>query len=72
MAANDETKIFPGNLERYKALRKFREELETDPGSEGHGAGGNTSNFLAAAIAEELAGLSYILDGIRYQTRQQR
>jgi hypothetical protein len=52
-------KVYPGNLARYVELRETRNTLDpSDP------------NFFAACVAEELAGLSYILDGIRYSARQ--
>lgn len=52
-------KVYPGNIGRYLALREARESLmQGDP------------NFFAACIAEELAGLAYILDGVRYSARQ--
>lgn len=68
MAENNE-KVYPGNLDRYTALRAQREALETAPEAV-------TSmpdypvRLALVTIAEELAGLSYISDGIRYQTRK--
>lgn len=59
MAAND--KIYPGSLERYRAIRAMREESDAQEGS---------SPNPSLMIAEELAGLAYILDGIRYSTRK--
>lgn len=61
--AQEDTRIYPGGVERYRAARKLREELET-------GENVPQSDYLAAAIVEELAGLAYILDGIRYAARQ--
>jgi len=52
-------KVYPGNIGRYNELRAAREALDpSDP------------NFFAAVVCEELAGLAYILDGIRYSARQ--
>jgi hypothetical protein len=55
-------KVYPGGLDRYTELRRNRqareaEGLDDDPG---------------LIIAEELAGLAYLLDGIRYAARQNR
>lgn len=60
-------KIYPGNIDRYKTLRGQRETLGAsldfdDPAQ--------AQVFVGLVIAEELAGLSYILDGIRYNSRQ--
>jgi hypothetical protein len=62
-------KVYPGGLDRYVALRDAREAqeealstLDTNPVSD--------STFLALVVAEELAGLAYLLDGIRYSARQ--
>jgi hypothetical protein len=58
VATND--KIYPGNVDRYRELRAAREEAQakgeqTDP---------------ALVLAEELAGIAYIADGIRYSLRK--
>lgn len=58
MASND--KIYPGSVDRYRELRAQREEAQSqgqqvDP---------------ALIVAEELAGLAYIADGIRYSLRK--
>lgn len=66
MATNDEAKIYPGSIDRYRELRRLREQFE-EGGSEG---GERHPLFAAAVIAEELAGLAYILDGIRYSARK--
>jgi hypothetical protein len=63
--AKSEEKVYPGNLARYVELRNRRLVLEDT----GLGAG-SAEGYAAACIAEELAGLSYILDGIRYSARQ--
>ena len=55
-----EQKVYPGNLSRYSELRKAREEAER----QGMSVAGEY------VLAEELAGLAYILDGIRYAARQ--
>jgi hypothetical protein len=57
----DENKpVYPGSLDRYRALRSEREA------SEAHG------NYdPAMAICEALEGLAYLLDGIRYSARKQ-
>lgn len=55
----DNGKKYPGQLDRYTALREAREKTEAD--------GKTVDPFLV--LAEELAGASYILDGIRYNTR---
>lgn len=62
---NTETKIFPGHIDRYRDLRKLREEQEQKTSGTD-----DQSEYAALCIAEELAGLSYILDGIRYSTRK--
>jgi hypothetical protein len=57
--AKSEEKVYPGNLARYVEMREVRSSMDvSDP------------NFFAAVIAEELTGLAYILDGIRYSARQ--
>jgi hypothetical protein len=61
-----EDKIYPGSIEHYRMLREVRER--TAPAAEGDTP---TELFLAAVIAENLAGLAYILDGIRYSARRQ-
>jgi hypothetical protein len=54
-----EPKVYPGNIARYNELREMRTSLDpSDP------------NYFAAVLCEELSGLSYILDGIRYSARQ--
>jgi len=66
MATQDDTKVYPGSIDRYRELRKMREFLANDEAREG---GADPQAVLAATIAEELAGLAYILDGIRYSAR---
>lgn len=58
MASNDDKKVYPGQLARYTELRELRAAAEK-----------NSPEELYLTIAEELAGLSYIMDGIRYNTR---
>lgn len=70
MASNDETKIYPGSVERYRELRKLRESLGSHQDGESaelHSV--DTPAYFAAVVAEEMAGLAYILDGIRYSAR---
>jgi hypothetical protein len=54
-----EEKVYPGSLERYRTLRAMREiqeqQGEVDP---------------SLMVCEELAGLAYLLDGIRYSVRK--
>lgn len=63
----DDTKNYPGGLSAYTRLREMREAAQGD--YEKGTITGDLPTVAALAIAEELAGLSYILDGIRYQTR---
>lgn len=65
MAKDQDDKIYPGSIDHYRMLREVRERLT--PAAEGDVP---TELFLAAVIAENLAGLSYILDGIRYSARR--
>jgi hypothetical protein len=58
-AEKDNKPVYPGSLERYRTIRKAREILEEE----------GTLDPLTL-IAEELAGLAYLLDGIRYSTRK--
>lgn len=69
---NNEPKIYPGSLDRYRDLRKLREEIESVPDAGGRpgSRGENQQAYLLASIAEEFAGLAYILDGIRYAARK--
>lgn len=65
--SDEQVKIYPGSLDRYRELRANREAFEAsnlalDPEHAVIGAGLN--------IAEQLAGLAYILDGIRYAARK--
>ena len=55
-------KQYPGSLTRYRHLRKTRENAEK--------TAMGPSELAALTIAEELAGLAYLLDGIRYSARQ--
>jgi len=57
--ASEEAKVYPGNLERWKSLRAAA-EAQPENSFEKH----------AANVAAELAGLAYILDGIRYAARK--
>lgn len=62
MAASDD-KVYPGSIDSFRELRQLREGLaEPTTGEE-------MRDLLAAHIAENLAGLAYILDGIRYSAR---
>jgi hypothetical protein len=54
----DETVLYPGRLAQYHELRELREKTSpSDP------------SYNGACIAEQLAGLAYIADGIRYSLR---
>jgi len=56
-------KEYPGQLEDYARIREAREKAEKD--------GVDPATAAALNIAEQLAGLAYIADGIRYSTRKQ-
>jgi hypothetical protein len=58
VASND--KIYPGSIDRYRELRAAREEAQAS----------NQPVDPAMVLAEELAGLAYIGDGIRYSLRK--
>lgn len=49
---------YPGKLSEYHRLRELRESLPV-----------NDPNTIGLQVAEQLAGLAYILDGIRYAAR---
>lgn len=55
-------KTYPGGLERYTELREARLEAEKN----------NQPPDPFLILAEEAAGLCYILDGIRFNTRRAR
>ena len=59
--AQDKTEnvVYPGRLGEYHRLRSVAETSEFE----------NEGNQLAAEIAAQLAGLAYILDGIRFAAR---
>jgi hypothetical protein len=61
-------KEYPGDLDDFARLREMRESLEKQ-----HADGSllDVAPVLAANIAEQIAGLTYILDGIRYSARKQ-
>ena len=63
----EEPKVYPGSIERYRELRKQREFIAKNAESED--APGDSQAYFAAVLAEEIAGLAYILDGIRYSAR---
>jgi hypothetical protein len=53
--------VWPGNLGQYRAIRDAREAMDaSDP------------NYWAALIAEELAGISNLLNNISYLQRNPR
>jgi len=56
------SKEYPGQLEDYSHLRELRQKAEKD--------GVDAATTAALHIAEQLAGLAYIADGIRYSTRR--
>jgi hypothetical protein len=73
MATNDNSKIYPGSVDRYRELRAAREQTQASFGQlEGSLSGEAQSVLTALSVAEELAGLAYILDGIRYSARSNR
>ena len=61
MATPDDTKVYPGSIDRYRELRKLREHLAAQ--SENPDNPTDSQAYLAATVAEEMAGLAYILDG---------
>jgi len=61
---SDDRENYPGKLARYHDLKVQREKAETVAD------GAPTQEVMFLSIAEELAGLAYILDGIRYSTRR--
>lgn len=65
--ASEEKKVYPGNLDRYNQLRELRLAAESSDTEDGPTM---TEQLVALSIAEELAGLAYILDGIRYAARK--
>jgi len=63
-----EGKKYPGQLEEYHNLRALREQAQSDAGD---APSIEQAQLIATlANAEQLAGLSYIADGIRYNTRR--
>lgn len=60
--AAEKRKLYPGQLAEYARLREVRENVQND---EGH----DLNLVVGLVIAEQLAGLNYILDGIRFATR---
>lgn len=69
MASNDKT--YPGQLSRYNELRVAREVFEQGTGEGESHVPADPAVVASLSIAEELAGLAYILDGIRYSVRKQ-
>lgn len=61
--ATDEGKVYPGNLARYRELRAAREALEATESPD-------PALVQGANLVEQLAGLAFILDGIRFSARQ--
>lgn len=55
-------KVYPGQLEDFLALREARQQAQQHDDVD-------TAHVIGLAIAEQLAGLNYILDGIRYSAR---
>jgi len=53
-------KEYPGQLADYAELRGLRKEAQAN----------NDPSTPALMVAEQLAGLAYILDGIRYSARR--
>jgi hypothetical protein len=58
--AADEKKEYPGGIERWKNLREAAAEAKNS----------NPDHSVVLEVAAELAGLAYILDGIRYNARK--
>jgi len=69
MADND--KVFPGNIDRYRSLRDARDKFAEQHQQDGAVDPNVFQAYVLLNVAEELAGLAYILDGIRYSTRKQ-
>jgi hypothetical protein len=63
MAAKEE-KVYPGSLSRYQELREARQAAEASEDQT------ESERAVVLGVMEELAGLSYILDGIRYSARR--
>jgi len=58
-AAEQDKKIFPGGIDRYRELQEAASKVDpADP------------QFAGLVVAAELAGLAYIADGIRYSLRK--
>jgi hypothetical protein len=55
-------KVYPGQLDDFLALREARQAAQATDNVD-------ASHVIGLAVAEQLAGLNYILDGIRYSTR---
>lgn len=70
MADND--KIFPGGIEQYRDLRATREQFQARLNLDESGNFHSTDLEVLSklVIAEQLAGLAYIADGIRYSLRK--
>jgi len=56
-----EKKEYPGGIQRWEYLRTLAAGAAE--------SGATTSERIALEVAVELAGLNYILDGIRYSAR---
>lgn len=63
------TKIYPGNIDRYRGLRNLRAATPIYGSDKDKENGVVNPQHVGLCIAEELAGLAYILDGIRYSAR---
>jgi hypothetical protein len=56
-------KIYPGSIEHYRSIRAQREALEASEDQT------ERERAVFVGVLEEMAGLSYILDGIRFSLR---
>jgi len=61
-----EAKLYPGSIDRYRELRAQREAAQASTDVP------DGTAVLTLTLCEELAGLAYLLDGIRYSLRQKQ
>lgn len=66
-----EQRVYPGSLQRYRDLRFAREAFIAQNTHEELGMSPDAlSTLVGLSVVEELAGLAYLLDSIRYSARQ--